>query len=160
MSMKHLTFFKFFAQFGAESPNTYAITHAALESGFGSSNLAKKHNNYFGLAGKGVKMSDGRHFASYPTPNACIASYQNLIATKYPHAAHAISPSAYVSALIFGGYGGKGFRHTPQAYAYTKQFIAMHAKIKTAQSLHEIEIKTECESAFLGIFLLFYTLLK
>lgn len=160
--MKHLTFYKFFSQnssFASTQQQSYAITHAALECGYGSSNLAKKHHNFFGLSGKAVKTKDGRHFASYKTTKQGIEAYQNLIEKRYPAASKAISPSDYISILIFEGYGGKGFRHTPQALAYTQQFVAMHGKIKEAEQKHIEQQQNEMQTAFFAIFLLFFTIL-
>jgi flagellum-specific peptidoglycan hydrolase FlgJ len=158
--MKHLSFFKFFAQnstFSSSQMQNYAITHAALESGYGSSNLAKKHHNYFGMSGKGVKTKDGRHFASYQNATQGIMAYQNLISQRYPTATQAISPSNYISILIFEGYGGKGFRHTQQAHAYTRQFVAMHGKILAAEQKHIEQQAIGLQTAIFALLLLLFS---
>lgn len=157
--MKHLTFYKFFAQnstFCSQQMQSYAITHAALESGFGSSNLAQKHYNFFGLSGKAVKTKDGRHFASYQNATQGIMAYQNLISQKYPAATQAISPSDYISTLIFQGYGGREFRHTANAAKYMQQFVAMHGKIKAAEQKHLEQQADSLQSAIFALLLLLF----
>jgi len=73
------------------------IAHAALESGWGTSELAREHKNLFGIKGEGVEYEtcevvNGEtvvikaKFRSYKSYEECARHYDILIKTLYPEA--------------------------------------------------------------------------
>ncbi len=62
----------------------FIISVAQLESGYGTSYLARKKNNLFGLNAWGNSLSEIRRRAySYKTKGDCIQSFAEIIRTKY-----------------------------------------------------------------------------
>jgi hypothetical protein len=87
------------------------IAQAALETGYGTK---VSGNNYFGIKGPGQVLSTREQgpnglystqqsFRSYPSLDASVQDWANLVARRYPGVAGA-SPSAAFGALKAGGY--------------------------------------------------------
>ena len=94
------------------------LAQAAIESGWGQSDLASEHHNYFGLTAygrsnvwwKGASIELGAHslrFRTYDSPGDSFMDYARLIRSVYPFAADvsdarkpspARSPTANTSA--------------------------------------------------------------
>lgn len=96
------------------------LAQAALESGYGESELTKQHNNFFGMKavdGKGVpfptveveggrKIHTGGEFAAYPSVNASFKAYGKLLgkAPRYEGVRNAKTPEEAAYALYPAGY--------------------------------------------------------
>ena len=87
------------------------LAQAAIESGWGTSPLARLHNNFFGITGyganneywKGTKYlskSSGIAFRVYNTVGSGFADFARLLVTKYPQAAKASESITGYAALI------------------------------------------------------------
>lgn len=74
------------------------LAQAAIESGWGQSDLASEHHNYFGLTAygrsnvwwKGASIELGAHslrFRTYDSPGDSFMDYARLIRSVYPFAA-------------------------------------------------------------------------
>ncbi|MFM9413276.1 glycoside hydrolase family 73 protein [Peptococcus simiae] len=104
------------------------LAQSALESGFGQSDLARIHNNYFGikrtdkenaatydteevLGGESITVS--AEFRAYDSVEASVKDYTKLVGTlpRYRGVVEAETPEAAVKALVKGGYA------TDPAYA-------------------------------------------
>lgn len=112
-------------------PASYAVAHAAYETGNGTSQLATQCNNYFSQADwkkpAGFTTADGRTFKCFSGPKESFTEYAKLIKTSYPDALKAKTPTAYMQALIKGGYGGYNFEGTPEAEQYLQTYLKIHA---------------------------------
>ena len=87
------------------------IAQAILESGWGSSNLAKNHHNYFGLTagsswtGKKVDLGNGRVFRSYDSVDDGMQGYFDVISQKrYDNLKGVTDPVVYIDNIIADGY--------------------------------------------------------
>jgi hypothetical protein len=83
-------------------PVSAIIGQAALESGWGTSNVAQNDNNLFGINVAGA--ATGENYQTYPSQTASIAGLTTLLQTQYPAALGVSSPLAYGQALQAGGY--------------------------------------------------------
>lgn len=68
-------------------PASVTLAQYALESGYGSSSLAKRANNYFGISGKNVNtgkfvMSGGRTWAAYNSKAESFYDHGRLLSTN------------------------------------------------------------------------------
>lgn len=67
-------------------PPSLVLTQAAIESGWGTSRLAKDANNFFGImcfkAGCGVKGSSAGEFRRFSTVQESVAAYMHILNTK------------------------------------------------------------------------------
>jgi flagellar protein FlgJ len=87
------------------------LAQAAIESGWGTSTLARLHNNYFGVTAYGktneywkgkkyISKSSGLPFRSYPTASDGFSDFARLISTKYSQAAKASHSITEYARLI------------------------------------------------------------
>lgn len=92
------------------------LAQAAIESGWGESDLAKRHRNLFGITGYGPAnefwhgcrvelVTDGLPFRKYADTQSSFFDYARLITTAYPAAA-AVSyyPSAFAREIAYSKY--------------------------------------------------------
>lgn len=121
--MKQSEFFSFLLPLARKAGEAFRINpavilaQAAIESGWGQSDLASEHHNYFGLTAygrsnvwwKGASIELGAHslrFRTYDSPGDSFMDYARLIRSVYPFAADvsddpkafARSPTANTSA--------------------------------------------------------------
>lgn len=104
------------------------LAQSALESGFGQSDLARIHNNYFGVkrTGKedavtynteevlgGESITVSAKFRAYDSVEASVKDYTKLVGSlpRYRGVVEAETPEAAAKALVKGGYA------TDPAYA-------------------------------------------
>lgn len=94
------------------------LAQGSIESAWGTSHIARKHHNYFGVTAYGkpnqywsgekyISKSSGLPFRSYKNPVDSFSDYARLISAKYPEAArnsfsvekfaHSIAYSPYIS---------------------------------------------------------------
>lgn len=87
------------------------LAQAAIESGWGTSTLARLHNNFFGVTAYGkaneywkgkkyISKSSGLPFRSYPTVSDGFSDFARLIAGKYSVAAKASHSITEYARLI------------------------------------------------------------
>ena len=89
---------------------------AAIESGWGQSDLASEHHNYFGLTAygrsnvwwKGASIELGAHslrFRTYDSPGDSFMDYARLIRSVYPFAADVSDdPKAFARKIAYSKY--------------------------------------------------------
>ena len=94
------------------------LAQAALESGWGTSNLAVNHRNYFGIMGYGVSNAywhgarveiEGVHrkhvFRHYGSVELSFLDFARLIFTGYPRAwSFSQRPEAYAKEIAYSKY--------------------------------------------------------
>ena len=87
-------------------PASVTLAQYALESGYGTSNLAKNASNYFGITGKNVNtgqfyMSGGRSWAKYGSKTASFYDHGRLLSTDlYANkTAGATNVNQYIDAI-------------------------------------------------------------
>ncbi len=75
-------------------PPSVTIAQAVLESGWGRSNLAKRHHNWFGIKGRGPDLptaeADGptrAQFQSWPSPEEGVAMHARILTNDARYAA-------------------------------------------------------------------------
>lgn len=102
--MKQSEFFSFLLPLARKAGEAFRINpavilaQAAIESGWGQSDLASEHHNYFGLTAygrsnvwwKGASIELGAHslrFRTYDSPGDSFMDYARLIRSVYPFAA-------------------------------------------------------------------------
>lgn len=83
-------------------PVSAIVGQAALESAWGTSNVAQNDNNLFGINVAGA--ATGENYQSYSSPTASIGALTALLQTQYPAALGATTPLQYGQALQNGGY--------------------------------------------------------
>lgn len=87
------------------------LAQAAIESGWGTSNLAINHNNFFGVTAYGatnaywkgakyVSTTSGLPFRKYDTVEAGFSDFARLLSSKYKEAATASKSVAEYARLI------------------------------------------------------------
>ncbi len=87
------------------------LAQAAIESGWGTSTLAKQYHNFFGITaygetnnywkgGKYISKSSGLPFRTYQTATDGIMDFARLISTKYKEAARASASVTEYARLI------------------------------------------------------------
>lgn len=87
------------------------LAQAALESGWGTSNLSKNYNNFFGVTAYGaqnpywkgtkyVSTSSGLPFRTYAGPYEGFSDFARLLVSKYNEAARASHSVAEYARLI------------------------------------------------------------
>jgi len=92
------------------------LAQAALESGWGESELACRHHNLFGITGYGLRneywngcrvslRENGLSFRKYADTQSSFMDYARLISTSYPQAA-AVSfyPEAFAREIAYSKY--------------------------------------------------------
>lgn len=88
-----------------------AVAQKSIESGYGTSPLARNYNNYGGIKGKPIyatgKTSNG--WAIFPSPKACFMSYASFINTveggnRYAKALQQTNPADQIWWLVYSGY--------------------------------------------------------
>lgn len=87
-------------------PASVTLAQYALESGYGSTYLANKANNYFGISGKNVNtgeyvMSSGRRWAKYTSKAESFDDHGRLLSTDLyaSKTAGVTSAGAYIDAI-------------------------------------------------------------
>ena len=92
------------------------LAQAAIESGWGQSDLASEHHNYFGLTAygrsnvwwKGASIVLGAHslrFRTYDSPGDSFMDYARLIRSVYPFAADVSDdPKAFARKIAYSKY--------------------------------------------------------
>lgn len=92
------------------------LAQAAIESGWGESDLAKQHRNMFGITGYGPSnefwhgyrvtlVKGGLPFRKYADTQSSFMDYARLITTAYPAAAAvSYSPAAYAREIAYSKY--------------------------------------------------------
>lgn len=92
------------------------LTQGSIESGWGTSHIAKEHKNYFGITaygstneywkgGKYISKSSGLPFRSYARPQDSFMDYARLITSKYTTAAkNSFNIEAYAQAIAYSPY--------------------------------------------------------
>lgn len=92
------------------------LAQAAIESGWGQSDLASEHHNYFGLTAygrsnvwwKGASIELGAHslrFRTYDSPGDSFMDYARLIRSVYPFAADVSDdPKAFARKIAYSKY--------------------------------------------------------
>lgn len=92
------------------------LAQAAIESGWGESDLAKQHRNLFGITGYGpsnefwhgyqvILSEGGLPFRKYADTQSSFFDYARLIATAYPVAAAAsYYPAAFAREIAYSKY--------------------------------------------------------
>lgn len=92
------------------------LAQVAIESGWGQSDLASEHHNYFGLTAygrsnvwwKGASIELGAHslrFRTYDSPGDSFMDYARLIRSVYPFAADVSDdPKAFARKIAYSKY--------------------------------------------------------
>lgn len=92
------------------------LAQAAIESGWGQSELSALHNNYFGITAYGRKnvwwqggctqlSRDSLSFRTYPDPKCSFMDYARLIRAAYPRAAErSFTPAAFAREIACSKY--------------------------------------------------------
>lgn len=128
-----------------------AIAQACLESGYGSSSLAKNHNNFKGITGKPYpaigKTSSG--FAIFKNPYDCFYSYGLFITTlkvdavvngkktqvlRYRKGLESKTPEDQIYQFVLAGYCTSPPNWTPQQIA-TNYLATTQANLKRMRDL-------------------------
>jgi flagellar protein FlgJ len=126
------------------------LAQAAIESGWGTSNLAQNHNNFFGVTaygnvnpywkgGKYVSTSSGLPFRTYDSVEAGFSDFARLLVSKYGDAAKA-SPSVteYARLIAASPYINEknGDNRAKYKEIIIRNAIAINMIAKKFQSLH------------------------
>lgn len=92
------------------------LAQAAIESGWGQSELSVQHNNYFGITAYGRKNvwwqgsstqldAGSLSFRTYPDPKHSFMDYARLIRSAYPKAAEvSFTPAAFAREIAYSKY--------------------------------------------------------
>lgn len=92
------------------------LAQAAIESGWGESNLCRQQHNFFGITGYGAPNiywngekteigASALQFRIYSTPENSFMDFARLIRTAYPLAASlSYHPSAYAKEIAYSRY--------------------------------------------------------
>ena len=92
------------------------LAQAVIESGWGQSDLAREHHNFFGITaygkknvwwkGEGIELDDhSLRFRVYDTPQDSFMDYARLIRSVYPFAADVSDdPKAFARKIAYSKY--------------------------------------------------------
>ena len=126
------------------------LAQAAIESGWGTSTLARLHNNFFGVTAYGqtneywkgkkyISKSSGLPFRSYPNASDGFSDFARLIKTKYSRAAQASqSITEYARLISSSPYINEknGDNRAKYKELIIRNAIAINLILKKYQSLH------------------------
>jgi flagellar protein FlgJ len=126
------------------------LAQAAIESGWGTSTLARLHNNFFGVTAYGqtndywkgkkyISKSSGLPFRSYPNSTDGFSDFARLISSKYSAAAKASeSVTEYARLISSSPYINEknGDNRAKYKELIIRNSIAINLILKKYQSLH------------------------
>lgn len=125
------------------------LAQGALESGWGTSLLAREHNNYFGIMGYGasngywhgerakIEGANGTHyFRRYGGAEFSFLDFARLIRSGY-HRAWSFSrqPEAYAKEIAYSPYISE--LNGDNREQYRRSLIAIHEKIVTLKDMYD-----------------------
>lgn len=125
------------------------LAQAALESGWGTSELAVKHNNYFGIMGYGAANAywqgaraevEGKYsthyFRHYASPELAFFDFARLIFTGY-HRAWSFSrqPEAYAKEIAYSPYISE--LNGDNRELYRRNLVAIATEIEKLRDVYE-----------------------
>lgn len=124
------------------------LAQAALESGWGQSELSTGYNNFFGLTAYGLKnawwpgesielAAGSLSFRVYPDPESSFMDYARLIRKAYPPAADvSYSPSSFAQKISYSKYISEV--NSDNREAYRKALVSICRSIDRSASVPSV----------------------
>jgi RHS repeat-associated protein len=122
-----------------DTSDTFVLGHSSLESGDGSSHIARNHGNYFGLTvgpqfrgtqGPPHVTSDGRQFGTYPSPGFLNSGMSFAQSTHGGRVRGAMTPQDYARGLTTG---------TPQLAPFNSEPGYVNSLVARIDSIAQIQ---------------------